>query len=395
MVLEVVGDAGIASQESEDFFLCFGEAPPPPPSAAGSRPARCAMEGAIELDDADFREQQASWHAEPRDGEDDKHRSEDKRGNVTFRAAPGRRGVMLQRPAMLRAIEERWAEFPERLGHWAVRVREDGEPVAAPEFREWSPAGDAAAADRAARASARFLGPAMRRAGGLTAEVYDDAHPTVAEYLLAWEKLLEEAADGGDPGPAACHTLEVRLQDGRPVGVIALPSHPSRVAWQVAFDRLLQHGRQELGMKAGSLIKELDGVDGAQHPPCLPRGGEGAGPAGVHVFVDTLGSHAAVLVADDEPEPKAAVAQLARCYGGVESRSGPSGDVVPTVGEHAGVLLGRELGKFVRFHALRRSLHVHAIRAGDGRTVARRSVPFRRKPRPAATAPRAWAPPRA
>lgn len=373
VVLDVVGDNGIPSQESEDFFLCFGEIDKTGSEAqgGGARPARCAMIGAIELDGADFHEQQASWHAEPRDAEDERHRSEDKKGNVTFRATPGRRGVMLQRPAMLRAIEERWALFPERLGHWAVRVREDGEPVAAPEFQEWSPTGDVAAADRASKASARFLGPAMRRAGGLTAEIFDDSHPTVAEYLLAWEKLLEEAADQGDPGPAACNTLEVHLQDGRPVGVIALPSHPSRVAWQVAFDRLLQHSRQELGMKAHALVRELEGVDGAQHPPCLPRAGKGGKQSGMHLFVDTLGSHAAVLVADDEPEPKAAVAQLTRCYGGIPSRSGPSGDLVPTVGEHAGTLLGRELSKFVRFHALRRSLHVHAIRAGDGRTMAR------------------------
>ena len=67
-----------------------------------------------------------------------------------------------------------------------------------------------------------------------------------------------------------------------------------------------------------------------------------------------------------DKEPKAAVAILARALGEKDSSS-----TAPTVGGQSAAVLGDEIVKYLDCHDASRLLRVHALRAGDGLTIAR------------------------
>ena len=77
-------------------------------------------------------------------------------------------------------------------------------------------------------------------------------------------------------------------------------------------------------------------LDGAMFPAFLPNPGGGA-----FVFADTLGFHAVGMAPDRDPEPKAALAVLARALGESESE-----DATPTVGTQSAVVIGDEVVKY-------------------------------------------------
>ena len=72
------------------------------------------------------------------------------------------------------------------------------------------------------------------------------------------------------------------------------------------------------------------------------------------------------MVPDTDKEPKAAVAILANALG-----EGASMDNAPTVGGKSAKIVGGEIVKYLDCHNTSRLLHVHALRAGDGLTIAR------------------------
>ena len=133
-----------------------------------------------------------------------------------------------------------------------------------------------------------------------------------------------------------------------------------RVAWLAAYDNLLLHAVFEQEQAPRQVQEELAGLDGAMFPAFLPS------PAGgTFVFADTLGFHAVGMVPDVDREPKAAVAVLARTLGESESTS------TPNVGEQSAAVLGNEIVKYIECHESSRLLRMHALRAGDGLTIAR------------------------
>ena len=107
---------------------------------------------------------------------------------------------------------------------------------------------------------------------------------------------------------------------------------------------------------------ELSVLDGAMFPAFLPGIEDGSS----FVFADTLGFHVVGMVPDSDKEPKASVAILARALGESETA-----DTVPTVGKQSATVLGNEIIKYLECHDTSRLLHVHALRPGDGLTVAR------------------------
>ena len=144
------------------------------------------------------------------------------------------------------------------------------------------------------------------------------------------------------------------------VGLIVLPTHPLRVAWQQGFDLLAMHHRYAKGLPGARVAKLLEGLPNVHMPAFLP----GIGSDETLVFADTLGFHAVAMVVANDPEPKATVALLARLLGSEDT-------VAPTVGRGASTLLSEEIGRYLDLHPETRRVKVHAIRAGDGLTVAR------------------------
>src|ERR1019366_1040565 len=140
---------------------------------------------------------------------------------------------------------------------------------------------------------------------------------------------------------ALANTVEVQSLSGRTIGLIVLPNHPLRVAWHVAYDNLVLHAACDNHLAPKDIRDEFSVLDGAMFPPFLP----GVAPGGTFVFADTLGFHSVGMVTDNDKEPKASIAILARALGDSETT-----DSAPTVGRQSSHILGEEILKYVRCH---------------------------------------------
>ena len=350
VVVSVVGNDAVECQESEEFIIRFGD--PPEETAGGAgRKVRAFSEGLVGLDERE----NVSAIADSPAGFDF-----DAKGNfVLLRTAVGTKRLSFRVPCppLIRDVEKQWRERSGAIGRWRVKVRASGARAGDVEFIGHDGAGPTW--EKATGASQR-LADRLCKGGGVVGHVYDDrakAFDAVREYIRAWTALL----DSGDPSLALCNTVEVQSLAGRMIGLIVLPMHPLRVAWHAAYDNLVFHAAFEQKQKAQDIRDELQCLDGAMFPAFLPNLAGGS-----FVFVDTLGFHAVGMVPDTDKEPKAAVAILARALG-----EGESMDAAPTVGGQSAEVVGDEIVKYLDCHNTSQLLHVHALRAGDGLTIAR------------------------
>ena len=359
VVVEVVGIEEIEREESEEFRIRFGTPPSQETAGIGVR-VRTFSEGLAEVRS---REAVSRMTASP-------SITVDTKGFALLRTPVEegrRRSFRVFRPSLITEVEQQWIERQGAIGRWTVKVRGTGLQAGAAAFEPFEDRdGDAW---KRARSASRRMGERFQVGGGV-AQVYDDAigsFGAVQEYLRAWAVLLEQ----GDPSLVLANTVEVLSLSGHTLGLIVLPSHPLRVAWHVAYDNLVFDAAFVQGQNARDVRTELAGLDGAMFPAFLPNPGGGA-----FVFADTLGFHAVGMVPDTDKEPKAAIALLARALG-----DGDMADTAPTVGSQSSGVLRDEIVKYLDCHTTEdavgnpihvpRLMHLHALRAGDGLTVAR------------------------
>ena len=359
VAVEVVGNDKIEHEESEEFIIRFGEPPVQEAGGVGVK-VRTLSEGLAEMGN---RKVVSTITPSP-------SISVDSKGFVLLRTPVDRgrrKSFRVFRPPLITEVEQEWSARQGAIGRWTIKVRGTGNRAGPAEFEPFE--------DRDGDAWKRALSASRRMAerfadGGGVAQVYDEAvgtFGTVQEYLRAWSALLER----GDPSLVLANTIEVQSLSERTIGLIVLPAHPLRVAWQAAYDNLVLDTAFEYEQSAKNIRKEFAALDGAMFPAFLPNPNGGA-----FVFADTLGFHAVGMVPDTDKEPKAAVALLARALGDNESA-----DATPTVGSQSAKVLGDEITKYLECHKLEdaagntvygsRLLHIHALRAGDGLSVAR------------------------
>ena len=357
VVISVIGNDSVKTQESEEFIIRFGTPPDRGTSGVG-KIMRTFSEGLIELDDRDT----ATLLASTTDSF-----PPDSKGYVVLRTPSRGKSYRVFRPPLLHEVEQDWVSRNGEIGRWRVKVRASGARAGLPEFVP-SIVLDASSGtllealrDRAINASRR-MAERFATSGGGVGKIYDQKgkffDTIVKEYLLAWEALFDKA----DPGLALTNTVEIQSLSGRTIGLIVLPAHPLRVAWHAGYDNLVLHIRFDQGMAPKQVRDELALLDGGMFPAFLPGLEQGKS----FVFADTLGFHAVGMVQDDDREPKAAIAILAKALGESESA-----DTTPTVGRQSAQVLGNEILKYIECHNTSRLLHIHALRPGDGLTVAR------------------------
>ena len=348
--LSVVGREDIEPQESEEFVIRFGEGEEKVGSGAG-RTVRTFSDG---LADAGSRKD-----VEEVLRRESVARYDHRKGKVVLRTTALSRSLEVIRPALVADVEQQWRTNPQ-IGRWRVSVRASGIRVGDPEFVPLSRSGGNETWDRAEKASGR-LAERYGEVGGV-AQVYDDQaadFPVVQKYVKAWTELL----DAGDPVLALANTVEVQDLGGRTIGLVVLPAHPLRVAWHVAYDNLVFHTRFAEEQRPRDVVRELAALDGSLWPAFLPGPEPGTRP---FVFADTLGFHVAGMAVDQDPEPKATAAILSRVLEPRESE-----DLSPAGGKRSAAILGAEILKYLDCHTPIELLHLHALRAGDGASVAR------------------------
>jgi DNA phosphorothioation-dependent restriction protein DptH len=217
-VSAVAADGVKDVRSEEEFILEFGQTAAKP-SAASGQIVRSLSDGAIAIATrALFDEAIADGHLPPR-------ASEDKKGYISWRGERGR-SIRVLRPLLIRQVEEDWRARNGAVGRWITRVRSDGSPAGALDFKSFERgACEHGIWDRIVEFSRKLaldLGPL-----GLLARVQGARWPTGDGYLNGWTAALESGA----PELALHGTVEVQSPSGRTLGLIVTPLHPLRLAW--------------------------------------------------------------------------------------------------------------------------------------------------------------------
>lgn len=328
-------------KESREFILTFGSQDAKTKTSVGKK-ARALVEEAIKLDNDAF------------DAACTQPTTEDSQGFINFNVG-GKSGRVF-RPVLIKIVEEDWKQNNFAVGRWSVRVRTDGSRVGEPVFSACERGSYPAEAWKKLEDSTRQLAQrAFNQCGFLGTIYHNNDH--AAAYVNAWTNAI----DTGTRDFALANTVEVQSLSGDTIGLIVLPSHPTRVAWHSAYDELAYHARFSEQLSATETIATLKSLDGSFMPMLLPSiKGEKH-----FVFGDSLGFYAVAMIQVDEPEPQAMIAQMSRCLS-----SASSDDVAPTVGISTATAIGREIEKYTSLHPQYRTIHINALRAGDGKTVA-------------------------
>ena len=277
----------------------------------------------------------------------------DKKGYVTLRH--NHRGARVAAPRAFIELAKAWAVDKAGVpGRWRVTVRADGSPVNGLAIAEFIPT---ECNDRAFERASRIFAEWVARPGGPVGALYHhDNTPAVKNYVEAAAGAFSTSA----PDITLVQTVEVVSLSGRTIGIIVLPTHPLRVAWQQSFDMLVWHARFETGVDRKHLENLVSACSGSQYPAMLP----GIGDSKPFIFGDTLGFHAVALVPEGDPEPKASIAILRQVLTGDEAhRAADSGTAVSGI--------GGQIRKYLDLHPAYTQVRTHALRAGDGMTVAR------------------------
>ncbi len=356
VVVSVIDNDQIEKQESEEFVIRFGE-PPERPTGGVGKIMRTFSEGLIELHDREMVKTLTS---------STESLQVDTKGYVVLRTRQRGMSFRVFRPPLINDVEQDWISRGGEPGRWRVKVRASGVRASVPEFvpikLQTTGSEDSKSLCGRATTASKRMAERFAAYGGGVGQIYDQNSKLfdgiVKEYLLAWAALLDDA----EPMAALSQTVEVQALSGRTIGLIVLPAHPMRMAWHVGYDNLVLHTRFEQGMKPKQVREELELLDGAMFPAFLPGLENGRS----FVFADTLGFHAAGMVSDEDREPKAAIAILARTLGESSSNA-----VAPTVGRQSAQILGGEILRYIDCHDTSRLLHIHALRPGDGLTVVR------------------------
>ena len=295
---------------------------------------------------------------------------EDSKGFVLLRTHEQRRRKSFRvfRPSLVAEVEADWIARDGRIGRWTVQVRGSGRRAGRVKFEPYE--GIRGSQWERTETASRKMAHLFRSGCGGVGQVYDSEAKIfliVQEYLRAWSALLETS----DPLLAIANTVEVLSVGGQSIGLIVMPAHPLRVAWHVAYDNLVLHTAFDDAKGAKEIGVEFASLDGAMFPAFLPSPHGGA-----FVFADTIGFHAVGMVPDTDKEPKAAIAILAQALG-----DGLSDDNAPISGGTSATVLAKELIKYLECHRTEDAaghsvyasplLQIHALRAGDGLTVAR------------------------
>jgi DNA phosphorothioation-dependent restriction protein DptH len=357
------GMEGIAPLETEDFLLCYGEGEGSERTTTGEV-FRCVAEGIVQSDSRDAVEVFVEERQKGKQGMPDKKGNAKIGGTkpsqmLAFRQLGTTRGFRVERPGLLREIEEDWQrKETECVGRWRIRCRPDGNRAGDLEYIVSGLTEDAELF-KLTEATRKFRDDCFK-SGGVMSRLHLHGHTSAIpaqNYLNAWSAVLEKAP----PALALAFTLEVTSMSGKTLGIIVLPHHPLRLAWQCGFDTLALHLSLEEKMKVRKIRNCLAWLDGANIPFLLPGLKEGRS----FIFAETLGFAGVLMVAEDDPEPKATAALMAACYAGEATR------LVPSLSHGAGDAIAREITHYLNTHPHCSVLNVHALKPGDGATVVK------------------------
>lgn len=337
--------------QTGEFLLQVGETGSGGRAAGAGKKVRALVEEAIRFDSEEFLQLVRASVQEDKD-------------HFLSCLLPGRdrRVGRVYCPPIIREIEEDWRGRRYVVGRWSVRVHPDGKRADRIRFHEISLPEAPGLRDRMTEAN-RNMGTRAQERHGFIGLIYPPSfertplESSAVEYVNAWLRAFET----GDPQLALANTLEVQTLTGETVGLLVLPMHPLRVAWHHAYDVLAYHMRYAEEKSHRSVVDTLSFLDGSHIPAFLPGLQQGRS----FVFGDMLGFYVAAMLRDDDPEPQASLARMARLL------SPSRADLVGLVEQNMAEAVAEEVQKYLQTHPEYARLRINALRPGDGLTTLR------------------------
>jgi hypothetical protein len=343
--VKAIGDQDIEAQ-TEDFILRFG-APEEKSRSSSANEQRSLIEAAIAIEDREDFEKVMREHQNP------DYYSHDKKGYITVRHQAKSGKVFC--PPLITVIEEDWVQRRGAVGRWKIKIRTDGERVGDPEFLEIPTDCSDSLWTRLCQASEKVC-HTLSSGRGMLGLIYGP-DKGLENYVNSWLEVFQNE----QVSAALAGTVEVQSLNDETIGLIVLPVHPVRMAWHQGYDMLLKHARYDLRLSPSRIREAVKLIDGAHFPAFLP--GLEAGRS--FVFGDVLNFYFVAMVADDDPEPKASVAMMARAL------SEGKQFIAQSVAQATAEALSTEVTRYARLHPNYDTLRVHSLRPGDGMTLGR------------------------
>jgi len=342
-----IGDQDIGAC-TEDFILRFGP-PDEKTRSSSANEQRSLIEAIIAIEDSH------DFEKFVRDHENRDFYSRDKKGYIIVRHKT--RSGKIFCPPLVPVIERDWAQRGGPVGRWKIKIRSDGERVGDPEFLDIVPDCSDNPWTRLCDASAKVC-RVMSSGCGMLGMVYS-LDKGFDNYVNSWLDVLQNQEISASLALAG--TVEVQSLNDETVGLIVLPIHPVRMAWHQCYDMLLKYARYDLKLSPAKIREASKTIDGAHFPAFLPGFEQGRS----FVFGDILNFYFVAMVKDEDPEPKANVALMARALS--EGRQW----IARSVGQATAEALSKEVVRYARLHPKYDSFRIHALRPGDGATLGR------------------------
>ncbi|MDA8206334.1 MAG: hypothetical protein M0Z36_09700 [Thermaerobacter sp.] len=346
---EVVVRAGhFESPGSEQFMVYFGQAEASPAKTAKAN-ARTMVEGLATCPTRDAFLELAERYGRGVYSE---------QAGVIRAAAPALQ-VTVAYPPLLKVVEQDWHQHGGAVGRWQVRVRSDGELLDHPTFVPIAPGREPSGNWSRVETATRLWAETLKQGPSVLAWVPVGSNDP-SEYVNAWAAVLE----GSDPDSALAFTVEVQDADGACRGLIVLPMHPLRVAWQHAFAKLVDHVRYEGSeVAAKELPSVLAPLDGANFPMFMPGPDKGQ----AFVFGDALDFNAVAMIFAEDPDPTSTVALFATMWNGGDVGAAASVSARPAA---TADLVAEQLKRYRELNPEYHTLKVLGVKTGNGAALA-------------------------
>lgn len=282
----------------------------------------------------------------------------------------GRRMVMVRVSRILVGLQRRMAESSGEAAAFHA-YSPVGEPIDPDEAMARPLAIPAALADRRRRLLATMAGRAPRDVvEALSWD--DDLRNQTRSYLQSYRRALDGADPPGRAALLAMDTLTIRVGTATDEvhGLVLLPTHPLRLAWVAAHDRLLRGWAGEVVQSGASKSGRVSLIDltlvarlSPANVPFAMVDGEGA-PL---VYAEELTHGSALYLPPEVAEPQAASDAICAALGVVRESVGLAA---------AAQALGDRIRSYRDAHPGTGTMRIMAVNPGSGGTLQRALRPL-------------------
>ena len=276
----------------------------------------------------------------------------DKNGYLKF-SVKGNQNIdgKLHYPDIIEKIETEWRQSKE-LGRWIVTIKSDGSISDEPLFIKFK-----TEIEDKKNSIKKFKELANISKGVMSMiHVSGENETTHVDYLNLWKNIYES----NDPSSALLNTLEIKSLSDITIGLIVLPFHPMRVAWNFAYDSLLYHYKFKENIPYKKILEKLSILDSSYFPSYLP---------GINnttfIYGENYNFHLVGMVDSTDIEPKQSLALIFKCI-----TNNNEGEIASDKNKISKII-SDVLMQYKKQHPDYSNLIINSVKSGDGKVITK------------------------